>query len=251
MPLTMPKMRRSSRACAKYHPGLCSPFIHSVVFNDSVYSSESPNQTVRMCRLIRPFAILCPKQKNVYAWRGSVWIVQWFRSIIQQGSKLLLCYSVYFNRSFQAMTSPCRPIKWSMTTYGEQTKQPIISVAVIEYTSKHNHFVSWIVSGLKKNIGTKYYLLVVWLWGAIDLTRWYTNSVHTYLFLFVVFFLFCFFFVFFFFFFFFFFFVVVVVVVVVVVFCFFCFCFFFVCFFFQTKCLGNRCVWTRPNVNVA
>ena len=27
---------RSSCACTKYHPGLCSPFIHSVVSNDSV-----------------------------------------------------------------------------------------------------------------------------------------------------------------------------------------------------------------------
>ena len=27
---------RSSCACAKYHPGLCSPFIHSVVSNESV-----------------------------------------------------------------------------------------------------------------------------------------------------------------------------------------------------------------------
>ena len=27
---------RTSYARVKYHPGLCSPFIHSVVFNDSV-----------------------------------------------------------------------------------------------------------------------------------------------------------------------------------------------------------------------
>ena len=34
----MPKMHRFrlSSACAKYHPILCSPFIHSVVSNDSV-----------------------------------------------------------------------------------------------------------------------------------------------------------------------------------------------------------------------
>ena len=36
LPSNMCKMRRfrSSYACAKYHPGLCSPFIHSVVAND-------------------------------------------------------------------------------------------------------------------------------------------------------------------------------------------------------------------------
>ena len=38
MPLSMCKMHRfrSSCPCAKYHPGFCSPFIHSVVSNDSV-----------------------------------------------------------------------------------------------------------------------------------------------------------------------------------------------------------------------
>ena len=37
VPLNMLKMRRfrSSCAYAKYHPGLCSPFIHSVVSNDN------------------------------------------------------------------------------------------------------------------------------------------------------------------------------------------------------------------------
>ena len=38
------KMRsfRSSCACAKYHPGVCSPFIHSIVSNDSVNERGRP-----------------------------------------------------------------------------------------------------------------------------------------------------------------------------------------------------------------
>ena len=40
----MRKMRRlrSSWACAKYHPGLCSPFVHAVVSNDSVSGYGRP-----------------------------------------------------------------------------------------------------------------------------------------------------------------------------------------------------------------
>ena len=33
---------RSSCACAKYHPGLCSPFIHSIVFNDFASGQGRP-----------------------------------------------------------------------------------------------------------------------------------------------------------------------------------------------------------------
>ena len=33
---------RSSCACAKYHPGLCSPLIYSIVFNDSVSGQWRP-----------------------------------------------------------------------------------------------------------------------------------------------------------------------------------------------------------------
>ena len=38
VPLNMHKMQRfrSSYSCAKYYPGLCSPFMHSVVSIDSV-----------------------------------------------------------------------------------------------------------------------------------------------------------------------------------------------------------------------
>ena len=34
-----------SHACAKYHPGICSPLIDSVVSSDSVADSEGPDQT--------------------------------------------------------------------------------------------------------------------------------------------------------------------------------------------------------------
>ena len=53
---------RLSCSCAGYHPGLCSPFLHSVVSNDSVGGEWRLCQTVRMCRLIWVFAV-CP-------WRG-------------------------------------------------------------------------------------------------------------------------------------------------------------------------------------
>ena len=53
----------SSCACVKYNPGLCSPFIHYVVSNDSA-SGQSPDQTVRMCRLIWAFAVcIYPKTR--------------------------------------------------------------------------------------------------------------------------------------------------------------------------------------------
>ena len=44
VPSNTRKMRRlgSSCPCAKYHPGLCSPFMHSVVSNDSVSGQERP-----------------------------------------------------------------------------------------------------------------------------------------------------------------------------------------------------------------
>ena len=44
VPLNMHKMDRfrSFCACAKYHLGLCSPFIHFVVSNDSVSGQQKP-----------------------------------------------------------------------------------------------------------------------------------------------------------------------------------------------------------------
>ena len=41
----MRNMRRfnSSCACAKYYPGICSPFIHSLVFNDLISGQRRPD----------------------------------------------------------------------------------------------------------------------------------------------------------------------------------------------------------------
>ena len=64
-PSNMSKMRRfwSSCACAKYHPGLYSLLIHTVVSTDSA-DSEGPDQTARMRRLIWAFAVrICPKTR--------------------------------------------------------------------------------------------------------------------------------------------------------------------------------------------
>ena len=62
----MHKMRRfrSSCACAKYHPGLCSQFFHSVVFTDSVAGSEDLNQIARMRRFIWTYVVrICPETR--------------------------------------------------------------------------------------------------------------------------------------------------------------------------------------------
>ena len=51
----------SFRACAKSHPGICSPLIHSIVSNDSVIEQRGPGQTTQMRRLILIFAVrICP-----------------------------------------------------------------------------------------------------------------------------------------------------------------------------------------------
>ena len=48
---------KSSCTCTKYHPGLCSPFIHSVISNDSVKGQWlGLDQTALMQRLIRALA---------------------------------------------------------------------------------------------------------------------------------------------------------------------------------------------------
>ena len=60
----MRKMRtfRSSCECAKYHPGLCSPFILSVVANDSVSGQWRPWSDCADTQADRGFAVrICPK----------------------------------------------------------------------------------------------------------------------------------------------------------------------------------------------
>ena len=63
--LNMCKKRRFrlSYTCPKYHPGFCSVLIHSVV------SSEGPDQTAQMGRLIWVFAgSICPKTRFHMVW---------------------------------------------------------------------------------------------------------------------------------------------------------------------------------------
>ena len=53
---------RSSCACTKYHPGLCSWVMHSTVSMILLADSEGSDQTVWICRLIWAFAVgICPK----------------------------------------------------------------------------------------------------------------------------------------------------------------------------------------------
>ena len=57
---------RSSYICAKYHPGLCSPFIHSVASREMILlaDSEGPDQTAQMRKLIWAFSVrLYPKTR--------------------------------------------------------------------------------------------------------------------------------------------------------------------------------------------
>ena len=54
----------SSHACAKYYPGRCSQFLHSVVPTVLLEDGEGPDQNARICRLIWAFAVrICPKTR--------------------------------------------------------------------------------------------------------------------------------------------------------------------------------------------
>ena len=53
----------SSYACAKSHPCICSPLMHSTVFNDSVSRQQNPDQTVTMSHYVRLIEILLPADK--------------------------------------------------------------------------------------------------------------------------------------------------------------------------------------------
>ena len=56
-------------SCAKYHPGLCSPFIHCLVSSDSVRGQWMPDQTAQISRLIWALAIhICAKTRFRMAW---------------------------------------------------------------------------------------------------------------------------------------------------------------------------------------
>ena len=53
---------RSFCPCAKYYQRLCSPFIHSVVSDDSGRGHWRPDQIMQMSRLIWAFSVhICPK----------------------------------------------------------------------------------------------------------------------------------------------------------------------------------------------
>ena len=71
---------RSSCICPKYHPGLCSPFIHSVVSNDSVSGvkvlirlpgciSLYPNTFFSWCRLYAEirYYYICTQHRLKYS----------------------------------------------------------------------------------------------------------------------------------------------------------------------------------------
>ena len=70
----------SSCACVKYNPSICSPFIHSVVSNDSA-SGQSPDQTVRMCRLIWAFAV-CIYPKTRFRMARPIYLLLWISRLI-------------------------------------------------------------------------------------------------------------------------------------------------------------------------
>ena len=93
-------------ACAEYHPGLCSPLIHSVVFNDSVSGSEGPEQIARMRRLIWASAT-ANTRSQVFEWHGPCMIdtsQSWRRRLLarwhrEKWQKNYQYYRVYILRN--------------------------------------------------------------------------------------------------------------------------------------------------------
>ena len=80
----------SSCACVKYNPGLCSPFIHYVVSNDSA-SGQSPDQTMQMCNWSGP-SLSAYTRRHVFAWRGPfIWYLN-FQTTIFLGSPKFYWY---------------------------------------------------------------------------------------------------------------------------------------------------------------
>ena len=61
---------RSSCACTKYHPGLCSPFIHSEVSNDSV--SGTGKALIRLCECAGRSgpSLSAYDERHIFAWHG-------------------------------------------------------------------------------------------------------------------------------------------------------------------------------------
>ena len=72
VPLNICKNSRFRSSCAKYHPGLCSPFIHSVVANDSVsgqLDSEGPESDCTDAQAV--LGLLCPHMPEaMFHFRG-------------------------------------------------------------------------------------------------------------------------------------------------------------------------------------
>ena len=59
----------SSCAFAKYHPGLCSPFIHSVVSNDSVSGQRRPGSDCAYAQ--SDLGLRCPQLPEDTFWHGT------------------------------------------------------------------------------------------------------------------------------------------------------------------------------------
>ena len=56
----------SSCACARSHPSLCSPLIHSIVSNESASDSEGPEQTGASAQSV--LGRHCPRsQRHIFA----------------------------------------------------------------------------------------------------------------------------------------------------------------------------------------
>ena len=77
VPSNMRKMRtsRSSYECAKYHPGISSPFLYFVVSNDSVSGQRRPWSYCADAQAdLRP---RCPHmpEGTLFSWRIHFWIV--------------------------------------------------------------------------------------------------------------------------------------------------------------------------------
>ena len=67
----MHEMHQFSSSCAraKSYPGFCSPFIHSVVSNEPLRDSKSPDKTALTHRLIWAISVcICRKTHHIFHW---------------------------------------------------------------------------------------------------------------------------------------------------------------------------------------
>ena len=96
--LCMRKASSASCTCAKHHPGLCLPFIHFLVSDESVSGREGPDQPAQLRRLIWAFASAYA-QRHVFAWRGPIFFIDFSRIILLNYSLIETIYCISYRQT--------------------------------------------------------------------------------------------------------------------------------------------------------